>query len=72
MRMMAIPVRDDGTEYIGTEGVRSGDYQSVRNFVRYNVSHRNKWDRSDTYNVYRVYQARFTLLQTVTMEGNTP
>lgn len=36
MRILARPLRADGSEPIGTEGTVSGDYQSVRNFIRYN------------------------------------
>lgn len=39
MRIIARPLRVDGSESIGTEGTVSGDYQSVRNFIRYNHPH---------------------------------
>ncbi len=39
MRILACPLRADGTESLGTLGVISGDYQTVRNFKRYNHSH---------------------------------
>lgn len=36
MRIIARPLRPDGSEPLGTLGTVSGDYQSIRNFLRYN------------------------------------
>jgi hypothetical protein len=37
MRYGAIPLRADGSERMGTEGVLTGDYASPDNFIRYRV-----------------------------------
>jgi hypothetical protein len=36
VRIVARPLRPDGTELLGTLGTVSGNYQSARNFIRYN------------------------------------
>jgi len=51
MKLYAIPKRADGTDSLGTFGVMSGEYQSVRNFIRFNVSKNAKaWT---TYSLWR-------------------
>ena len=37
-KYFAIPLREDGTERLGTEGVFVGEYLSHQNFLRYRVA----------------------------------
>lgn len=68
MRVFARPLRADGTEYMGTEGVISGDYQTLATFNRYSFRHHGL--AGFTYNVYRVTDGRWTLL--ATWDGTAP
>lgn len=51
MQLFAIPLHENGTEKLGTLGVRSGKYKSVNSFIRYNLS----ISRDDGYSRYNIY-----------------
>jgi hypothetical protein len=51
-KYLAIPLRDDGTERLGTEGVLSGQYDSTVAFLRYCV--RRYAQPGTVYVIYRL------------------
>jgi hypothetical protein len=63
MKFFAIPLRADGTEYMGTEGVLSGEYQSAKNFIKYNLSRNARISTlrpTGRYNIETYYNGRWS------------
>ena len=49
MKYTAIEVSENGRDRLGTEGVITGEYQSQRNFIKWNIKHLK---REQLYAVY--------------------